>query len=195
MNLNTVLLQLSLNNYKLYTEDNQLNIIGIRSNDTTPNVFNDEMCVFWYEQGEVIEKRYKITTDPGFTGMVKPVSSKGVAILVEGQYVDVYKIDKHKGRYDALCQRGGMVKVYRDNDKDAEHDMDSATIEEGWFGINIHRAKDEAFSTEVNGWSHGCQVFANDDDFEEFMELCAKHANLHGNKFTYTLLKEHGSQV
>ena len=122
--------------------------------------------------------------------MVKPVTSKGVAILVEGQYKDVYKIDLHKNRYEALCQRGGTVKVYRDNDKDAEHDMDKATIEEGWFGINIHRARDEAYTEQVNGWSHGCQVFADDDDFEEFMDLCHKHKELYGNSFTYTLLKE-----
>ena len=27
---------------------------------------------------------------------------------------DVYKIDKHQGKYKALCQRNGKVKVYRD---------------------------------------------------------------------------------
>lgn len=191
MNLNTTLMYMSLNLYKTYTKPFELNIVGIRSKDTTPNVFNDLMHVFWYDDNDQIHsKEYQITTDPGLSGMIKPVNSKGTAILVEGQYEGAYIIDKHKGRYDALCQRGGTVKVYRDNDKDAEHDMDSDTIEEGWFGINIHRAKDEAYTEYINGWSYGCQVFADDDDFEEFMELCYKHRELYGNKFTYTLLSE-----
>ena len=49
--------------------------------------------------------------------------------------------------------------------------MNPESIEEGWFGINIHRAKDEAFTVHVNGWSHGCQVFADDNEFEEFMDI------------------------
>jgi len=135
-------------------------------------------------------KEYQITTDPGLAGMVKPVNAKGTAILVADQYIDAYIIGKHKGRYDSLVQRGGEVKVYRDNDKDAEHDKDKESIESGWFGINIHRAKDEAYTTTVGRWSYGCQVFADDDEFEEFMQLCYKHKEQFGNKFTYTLLEE-----
>lgn len=172
------------------TKDFNLNIIGVRSKNQRVNKFDDWLCVFWYYQSRLNQRWYQITTDPGISGMKQPLNSKGVAILAEGQYRRVYQIDKHQGKYNALCQRGGIVKVYRDNDKNNELNLDPISIEEGWFGINIHRAKDEAFTTNINGWSHGCQVFANDDDFEEFMLLCNKAADIWGNSFTYTLLSE-----
>ena len=63
----------------------------------------------------------------------KPMNSKGCAILVPDQYRGVYKIDTHAGKYTALCQRRGNVKVFRDADKDHEHDRDHGTIDEGMF--------------------------------------------------------------
>ena len=190
MNLNTILMQMSLNMYDVLEEDYKLNIVGIRSKDKTSNVFNDEIVCFWKDKGETIEKRWTITTDPGLSGMVKPTNAKGVAILKTGQYKNVYKIDKHKGKYDALCQRGGVVKVYRDGDLDAEHDLDPESIDTGWFGINIHGTRKDAISTQVNGWSHGCQVFQVWEEFQEFMEIVKKSAGIWSNNFTYTLLEE-----
>lgn len=193
MNLNTILMDMSFNNQDIFHSEEKpynLNIVGIRSKDKTPNVFNDELVVFWKDSDEFIEKRWVITTDPGLSGMLKPVNSKGVAILKPGQYKGVYKIDKHKGRYDALCQRGGTVSVYRDDDRDHEYDIDPNSVDTGWFGINIHGTREDAISTEVNGWSHGCQVFQNWDDFQEFMTICKEAAKNWGNSFTYTLIDE-----
>lgn len=94
-------------------------------------------------------RQWPITTKPGTTVLRRPVNSKGTAILVPGQYEGVYKLDLHAGKYLALCQRLGSVKVYRDNDKDDQYDLNPSTIEEGMFGINIHRAG--ADSVQVNG--------------------------------------------
>jgi hypothetical protein len=82
------------------------------------------------------------------------------------------------------------VKVYRDNNKDLIQDYNVATIEEGIFGINIHRSNPAQASVLNEKWSAGCQVFANPKDFEQFMSICKKSRDLYGNKFTYTLLLE-----
>ena len=42
----------------------------------------------------------------------------------------------------------------------------------------------------VEKYSAGCQVFANIDDFNLFMQLAQRHKTLYGNDFTYTLIDE-----
>jgi hypothetical protein len=99
----------------------------------------------------------------------KPMNSKGCAILVPDQYRGVYKIDGHgKTRYEALCQRLGDVRVFRDPDRDHEHDRDAGTIDEGKFGINIHRSRKTGEAELVNSYSAGCQVFQKYYRFQRF---------------------------
>jgi hypothetical protein len=74
--------------------------------------------------------------------------------------------------------------VYRDYVADGVYD--ESKIQEGVFGINIHKAGSD--SVQVNDWSHGCQVFKREKDFNEFLEICKKAMSLHGNRFTYTLI-------
>lgn len=166
-----------------------LNIIGIRSADHKANQFDDMMhCVYKDESGEWVHKSWPCTTEPGVYWLENPGNVNGTAILVPGQYRGVWKIDKHQGRYDALCQRNGPVKTYRDDNKDDVIDYDVESITEGYYGINIHKAG--SASTQVNKWSAGCQVFANESDFDEFMGLCYKARDKWGNAFSYTLILE-----
>ena len=111
-------------------------------------------------------------------------NTAGVARLVEGQYRGSHTIRLHQGKYEALGQAKN-VKVYRDANKDLNYDENK--IQEGVFGINIHKAG--ADSTYVENWSEGCQVFKKSADFEEFMKICRKSKDLHGNSFTYTLIE------
>ena len=167
-----------------------LNIIGIRNPNLVANSFDDTMVVIYKIGGEWITKVYEITTDAGTYWLKNPMSNKGTAILVPNQYRGVYSIDLHNNKYLALCQRNGKVEVYRDNDKDLILDMDSAKIEKGMFGINIHRSNPFSESLKVDKFSAGCQVFKRVKDFNEFMEICQKSKALWGNSFTYTLIKE-----
>lgn len=64
--------------------------------------------------------------------------------------------------------------------------FDEKTIQEGIFGINIHKAGVD--STFVENWSEGCQVFKRSKDFDEFMAIVRKSKAVHGNSFTYTLI-------
>lgn len=193
-NVNEVIKHMTLKGYDVFLNDSKnynLNIVGIRNQNLTTDIFNDWMIVFWKYNNRLNQRWYKITTDPGDYTLKNPYSQDGTAILVPDQYRGVYKIDKHQGKYEALCQRGGMVKVFRDNNKDESLDMDINRIQEGWFGINIHGASQKTDVTKnVGAWSAGCQVFQDWRDFEEFMSICKRASEIWGNSFTYTLLEE-----
>jgi hypothetical protein len=125
------------------------------------------------------------TTEPGKKGVMEFHNPKGVAKLVPGQYRGVYSIDKHQGKYEALCQRNGTVTIFRDHNKDLT--FDEVIRDNGMFGINIHKAGQN--STWVENWSEGCQVFKRVRDFDEFMKICKIAEKIHGNKFSYTLIE------
>jgi len=177
--------------YAFFTNgEYNLNIIGIRSGNQNANSFDDWLLLCYKEKNVWLTRIYQITTDAGTYWLKNPMDKRGTAILVPNQYRGVYSIDKHLGKYDALCQRNGKVQTYRDNDKDKILDMDDSTITEGFYGINIHRSNPYHESVSVDKFSAGCQVFANPKDFEQFMTICKKSRDLYGNKFTYTLLLE-----
>jgi hypothetical protein len=172
-----------------------INIIGVRATNDVPNMFNDHIVLIYKDlDNKWITEQYAITTDPGQYWLNNPSRVTGTAILVPGQYRGIYKIDLHNGRYEALCQRGGAVMVYRDSNRDEIYDRDPNTIEKGYFGINIHRASRKGTSEEIDKWSAGCQVFQSGTDFEGFMKVIKMSAKYYGNSFTYTLLNEEDLQ-
>jgi hypothetical protein len=168
-----------------------VNIVGIRNNapsvaDKVTNVFDDNLTISYKdEKGNWQFFIWMATCDPGKKGVQQFSNKKGVARLVPGQYRGVWKIDKHQGKYDALCQRNGNVTVFRDANKDLV--FDESKTDTGMFGINIHKAGQD--STWVENWSEGCQVFKRVKDFNQFLAICKKAAKIHGNKFSYTLLE------
>ena len=173
--------------------DYNLNIVGVRNSatgDEVTNKFDDKITLSYKVDGEWMFYSFDATTDPGrYWTQVEIMRKEGVACMKPGQY-KAYKIDKHRGNYDALCQREGEVEVYRDNNKDGCYDLDDNNTQTGYFGINIHRATARAGkkSTQVDKWSAGCQVIADNDDWSEFIFACYKARQIWGNKFTYTLI-------
>jgi len=164
-----------------------VNIIGVRNSSTgtkVTNVFDDHLTISYKENGEWKFKIWPATTDPGTKGVKEFHNAAGVARLVPGQYSGSHHINLHQGKYEALKQKAN-VKVYRDANKDMNYD--ESKIQEGIFGINIHKAG--ADSTYVENWSEGCQVFKKSADFDAFMAICKKAASLGGNSFTYTLIE------
>ena len=176
--------------YAFFTKgEYNLNIIGVRHKGAkVTNHFDDCLVVIYNTPNEQNVKRvFVCTTLPGKKAMEHPTAIKGTAILKEGQYRGAYQIGYHKGKYKALCQKKPLI-VYRDNNKDQVYDLSPISIDKGIFGINIHKAGDN--STLVDGWSYGCQVLAKSIDFNAFMRLVEKSANIYGNSFTYTLINE-----
>jgi hypothetical protein len=164
-----------------------VNIVGVRSSTTgqvVTNVFDDYLTLSYKENGQWKFHSWPATTDPGKKGVMEYHNAAGVARLVEGQYRGSHTIRLHQGKYEALGQAKN-VKVYRDANRDMVYN--ESKIDEGVFGINIHKAG--ADSTYVENWSEGCQVFKKSADFEEFMAICRKARDIHGNSFTYTLIE------
>lgn len=179
--------------YSYFTKGNyNLNIIGIRSNQEhkVTNSYDDYLVVIYNTETGLKRQIYTITTQPGTATMLNPSNSKGTAILVPGQYKGTYAIDKHQGKYKALCQRNKPVKVYRDNNRDKIYDYNVSSIESGMFGINIHRSNETYTRSTIDGYSAGCQVFNDPKEFNSFMTIVEKSAALYGNSFTYTLITE-----
>jgi hypothetical protein len=169
-----------------------LNIVGIRNDEPgqkVTNLFDDWITVSYKENGVWRYHEWEATTDPGRRGVQQFGNPNGVARLVPGQYRSSHILGLHQGKYQALRQNK-PVKVYRDKNKDLI--FDEHTIQEGLFGINIHKAGDN--STFVENWSEGCQVFKKAIDFTRFMDLCKRAAGIHGISFTYTLLNSNDLQ-
>lgn len=88
--------------------------------------------------------------------------AKGMASLKPG-FWPVYRFDKHKGQYLALCQRAGVVTVLRDGDDGKPYE------DTGEFGINIHCGGVETTS------SLGCQTLPP-SQWNTFIELAKGEA-------------------
>lgn len=175
--------------------DYNLNIIGVRNDSGDASKFDDFITVIYRVDNQWVCDTYPVTTEPGVSILRRPlkeVEHKGTAILVPGQYRSTYKIDWHGNRqkgHMALCQRGGQVSVWRDNNRDSTPDTHGPE-DKGWYGINIHKHRGSDARINTGGASAGCQVFQSSKDFAEFMETCDDARDKWGNSFTYTLLEE-----
>lgn len=175
--------------------DYNLNIIGVRNSSGSAAKFDDHIALVYKDSGSWVCEVYPITTEPGTSILktpIKEVRHKGTAILVPDQYRGAYRISWHGNKdvgHTALCQRGGKVRVVRDNNRDATPDYHNEE-EEGWFGINIHKHRGSSARLNTGGVSAGCQVFQDSKDFYQFMEVCEIASEKWGNSFTYTLLNQ-----
>jgi hypothetical protein len=178
------------NGYEIFETDTlpyNLNIIGVRNNNRTPNSFDDYIIVIWKYKGHWNFNKYPATTDPGLFYLNHPLNQQGTAILKEGQYLHCYCLGLHQGKYKALVQFM-PVTVIRDFNKDNYLDFASGHEETGIFGINIHRTNLVGKTININKWSAGCQVFADSCQFNEFISLCEKAEKYWGKTFSYTLI-------
>ena len=173
--------------YRLFKGYLNVNIFAVRNPNRRSNKFDDHIYIFYQDKrSNWILRSYPVTTCPGYTSLTNPINPKGTAVLVPGQYRGSHKLGKHRGRYLALVQKR-KVKVYRDNNLDGKCDYDQNTIEEGYFGINIHKAGGD--SLVVNNWSAGCIVFKKAHHFYDFLNICKQSAKIYGNSFTFTLFQ------
>ena len=173
--------------------DWDLNLVGIRHSNRDSNHFNDALAMLWWANAHLNLVVFRCTTDPGAYWREHPMNPKGTATLIPGFYLGLWQLGLHRGRYEALVQRGDCW-VYRDNDRDQQ--LDGRLTDSGVFGINLHRASDRGAGRSydapdtVDRWSAGCQVIPDTGDYTVLMALCKQHARRHGNQFNYTLIEE-----
>lgn len=187
--METILQQaLAQRGYRIATRPFELNLIGIRANTHIPNVFGDSLNVLFTDSsGKATVYSWMATTDPGTYWLKNPLNDQGTAILKPGQYPGSHALGMHRGAYLALVQVKPLT-VVRDFNRDGSADYDTGRLDTGLFGINIHRAQVNGLTKYIDKYSAGCQVFANAEDFNVFLQLAERHKNLYGNSFTYTLL-------
>jgi hypothetical protein len=156
-------------------------LIGIRSKNDLPNEFDDK---FYLINGNSVHE-YTGTTNPGKAYLLNPLTKDGTAVLKPGQYIDSWTLGLHRGVYKAWTQVK-VVTVYRDNDKDIKSE-NLGVEQKGLFGINVHRASENAISKWVDKWSAGCMVLNNPVQYKEFILLSSQSSLKY---FTLTLLEE-----
>lgn len=164
--------------------DFDLNLIGLRNAANHSNLFDDTFVVLYKDGGAWQYKSWLFTSDPGRYYLQSPMNTDGCAIVVPGQYRGVYMRGKHHEQ-PALVQ-SGLLRVWRDNNKDRVADYGGPVSEGSGFAINIHRAG--ANSSFIENWSAGCQVFKRSAELEELLALCDRQAARGWNRFTYTLI-------
>lgn len=156
---------------------NELNPFGIRSKDMLVDEFNDTLGVAYIDNfGNQQCLVFKGTTKPGYYWLKKKMGNvNGTFILCPGFYEDCWRLGKHKGRYDALIQKGtGIFKGWRDNDSDGELDY-SGDIYDDVTGLNWHTTSFDHEIERVNAYSAGCQVNKDDLDHLVLIALWKKH--------------------
>lgn len=168
------------------------NIIGIRNSIKLSSDSYDDRCfVFWTKDGTEVIHTYSITTHPGYYFLKHPIiGTRGTAILVPGQYVNCWALGMHRAVQYALCQYGGPVRVYRDSNRDITLNYDPGTIQEGYFGIDLHHGSLSNIDV-IGHYSAGCQVWRYAQPHEDLMQMLkALSIKYNFTKFTYTLLEQ-----
>jgi hypothetical protein len=159
----------------------KVNIVGIRTNNNTPDAWNDFLCI----EFKGIFYAFKGTTRPGVYWLQHPMREEGTFVMAPGQYVDCWQKGLHSG-YPALVQCK-PVKGYRDKDKDNIVDPDTTKIYLDGQGVDIHHAHKFVTQSVIDKYSAGCQVIDKYSDWCEFFEL---YGESNQTLFSYTLILE-----
>lgn len=163
----------------------ELNLFGIRTDNGSPNTFDDTIGVLVKDAyGQTQVHTFSATTEPGTYYLKHPLNKDGCLILLEGHYPDVYKIGQHRG-YKALEQCGNMIYV-RDNNRNDLPEIATSSLISGNFKTNIHHAAIPELSKRVDKWSAGCQVI--NQGWYDFLNLFAESYLITGrNVYSYSL--------
>jgi len=157
------------------------NLFGIRNEDKQKDdVWNDHIGYFT-GTGEI--KIYKGTTDPGIYWTIN--STDGAAHLCLGYHENIWKIDKHKGLYTALCNRWpcNKTRFWRDENKDTLQSP-VEVIKKDYIGINLHRASAYQILQQIGKYSAACQVIVSTSNFDRLLKKATESNQL---MFSYFL--------
>jgi hypothetical protein len=194
--------------YKYFQGHYNINLIGIRTECSESNKFDDTFIVSYQSRQKEFILGFPCTTDPGKKYLLNPLAGTGgTLIMVPGQYRAAYELGIHgrskpkEKQYEALEQVKDICYV-RDKSRDSVIDFNlyrgaDRPVNIFWDNCksNIHRGNSGWLSKVkgqhlVDGHSAGCQVLQYSDDFTVLLSLVRKSIAVWGNGFTYTLLEE-----
>lgn len=163
-------------------------LLGVRSNEDTPNKFDDKIYLFKGEEFIIVSSA---TTNPGTPTLkqFEKVNKAGAGVLrSDVWYYNLWKYGKHNGKVEALLQIGNAVQVYRDTDKD-EKAEEQGDLQTGYFGINFHpntyNLNNKVTSSNIGWFSAGCQVVNDVDKYKIMINLLKKEKSV-----SYCLINE-----
>ena len=163
-------------------------ILGVRSNEDTPNIFDDKFYIF---KNKTFISVMTGTTNPGVYGLTNwhKWSNKGAAVIIANKwYYKVWKRGLHKNIIPALKQYG-IFFVKRDNNNNTKSGDAGKISWENYKGLNFHPNTYDItrkFKTWLIGkWSTGCQVVNDIPKYKEFMNITKPQ-----KYFTYCLIDE-----
>ena len=133
---------------------------------------------------------YQITTVPSlaFYGK-KPLNPKGTGIKLPGDTIYYLKESSLGSERYKMMVEGEKIKVGRypvgvtryETYKPAEVSTEDC-------GMQIHRSSTKGVGVCVGPWSAGCQVFADYDEFKDFISK-AEREQMNAGKFVYALIQ------
>lgn len=171
-------------NYKLFTNPGEYNILYIEGMDTegelnndSPNQFNDVRVVL--NHNFQFCGNWSATTEPGRFYTLNPMNKKGAARIAFGQF-KAWAVGVHGNSepHRALVQVG-PVKVFRDANKDGLRTGDA--IDEGLFGINQHWGYDLPLEDQGKA-SAGCLVGRTRQGHQQFMNIITGDIRYHRDR-------------
>jgi len=137
-----------------------VNIVGFRD-ESNPDMWNDLIVINIGNKIIVCNA----TTDPGKYYTENPLHEGGAAHLINGYYSEIWVNGLHRGKYDALVQRGKKIKVWRDKNKNYKNDDNNEYIK--LSGINLHHGNSKK---TIERASAGCQVIRLKKIFFDIIE-------------------------
>ena len=156
----------------------EINFFGIRNlNNLEDGIYNDTIG-YWTQEKICMAKG---TTDPSsYYIKENPMNPEGTAIMVTGYHDDIWVVGMHPlgtTSYQALVNTayGKKCKPQKVNrlTKDFQLVMEISKIPkvfEGFFGCNLHHGKGWEIDNHIGGWSAGCQVYQDIEDFATMMK-------------------------
>jgi hypothetical protein len=162
--------------------DYNLWVFGIRNKSPSANAFNDIIGACWKENGAFKVIFWPGTTKPGIDPGTNVLTMKG-STLIPGKTVrDSHAQGFHKigkpDQYLAVRQQKGFPAWSFSGLNYFPWDSVKANPTNRPYysgvplsGLNIHRASTSGTTLNVGLWSGGCQVFANVNNFNEFLAL------------------------
>lgn len=181
----------SLPNFKGIPKDYW--ILGVRSNEDAPNVFDDKFYLF---KGEKFILVTSGTTNPGTPSLLGGWKKGSFVLKADHWHHNIWTYGLHKDKMPALLQLGNSVVGYRDNNNNNKAE-EIGTEDKGYFGINFHFNSYEVFqggvwntikniwSWTIGSWGEGCQVANKKDDYKKIIELCKNQKTV-----SYCLINE-----
>ena len=177
-----------LDNFKGIPSDFWL--LGVRSKDDLEDVYDDKIYIY---NTTTFKAVLKATTNPGkaiLKGGFKKYNKDGAALVKSDMWhYDCWKFGLHRGKMEALRQCNSMS-YYRDGDQDGKSE-EIGKLYTGVVGLNFHgstyRKGADIKKEHIGYWSAGCQVTANNLDYEAVIKMFKKSKQKY---FSYCLIKE-----